>query len=284
MKKGISFDDLSGKVCVITGGSGVLGSAMSEGLAALGVKTAILGRNEAKAKAVAEKISSETGTKVIGVRADVLDRSSLEEAKGIVVDSLGPVDFLINCAGGNAPGGTTAKEEMEKTDPMDFGGTFFSLDVDAFDSVLGLNFKGTLLPTMIFAREMAEKNRGVVLNVSSMSAYRPLTKVAAYSAAKAAVNSFTEWLAVHLAKTGVRVNAIAPGFFLTEQNRFLLTDEKTGELTPRGAKILNSTPMGRFGDPDDLVGTMAYLLSDASRFVTGAVIPIDGGFNAYSGV
>ena len=280
----ISFDDLNGKVCVITGGAGVLGSSIAMGLASVGCKTVILGRTESTVKASAVQIKKSTGTDSIGVVADVLQRSSLEKALEKVHNEFGTVDFLINCAGGNSPKATASKEEMTIEDLSDLDGTFFSLDIDAFGSVFDLNFKGTLLPTMVFAKDMLKKGKGAVLNISSMSAYHPLTKVGAYSAAKSAINNFTEWLAVHFAKVNIRVNAVAPGFFLTKQNKFLLTDEESGELTPRGMKIIDNTPMGRFGEPDELQGTILYLLSDISSFVNGIVIPVDGGFNAFSGV
>ena len=192
--------------------------------------------------------------------------------------------MLINGAGGNSPKATTKLEEIteDQLDNLDDG--FFGLELEGFQKVFDLNFTGTLLPSMVFTRDMVKRQRGVVLNVSSMNAYKPLTKIPAYSAAKASVNNFTEWLAVHFAKVGVRVNAIAPGFFLTNQNRFLVTEEKTGELTPRGKKIISNTPMGVFGEPEDLNGTVLYLMSDWSRFVTGICIPVDGGYSAFGGV
>ena len=280
----ISFSDLKDKVAVITGGAGVLGSSIALGLASVGVKTVISGRTAETVNRTAEMIKEKTGIDSIGVCLDVLDRSSIEKGKAEVNEKLGKVDFLINCAGGNSPKATASKECMTPDDITNLDGTFFSLDVDAFSDVFDLNFKGTLLPTMIFGKDMIEKGNGAVLNISSMSAYHPLTKIGAYSASKAAINNFTEWLAVHLAKVNIRVNAVAPGFFLTKQNKFLLTDEETGDLTPRGKKIIESTPMEKFGEPEDLQGTVLYLLSDLSKFVTGIVVPVDGGFNAYSGV
>ena len=199
-------------------------------------------------------------------------------------DKFGPIDILVNGAGGNSPSATTKKEKMEGTDDEDLAETFFGLQIEGFDRVFDLNFKGTLIPTMVFATDLIRKKSGVIINISSMNSYRPLTKIAAYSAAKAAINNFTQWLAVHFSKTGVRVNAIAPGFLLTNQNRFLLIDEKTGDLTPRGKKIINGTPMERYCVPEELTGTLIYLVSDLSKFVTGIVIPVDGGFSAYSGV
>jgi NAD(P)-dependent dehydrogenase (short-subunit alcohol dehydrogenase family) len=214
-----------------------------------------------------------------------LDRNNIEEALEDIKEAFGPVDILINAAGGNHPKGTTSAEEVTKDVLADKEATtFFDLDPEGVQFVFNLNFIGTLLPTQILTQDMAKKGEGVVINISSMSAFAPLTKVPAYSAAKAAVSNFTQWLAVHMAKTGIRVNAIAPGFFLTDQNRTLLT-EKDGSLTARGNKIISQTPMERFGDPEDLIGTLLWLISDdASRFVTGTVIPVDGGFSAYSGV
>ena len=279
----ISFDDLRNKVCVITGGAGVIGKSLATGLGSLGVKTALLDLNGGMAEKVAKEVAEETGAQSIGVQTNVLDRSSLEQAKETVHEKLGKINFLINGAGGNSPKATSDAEMLTDDLKQDLGKTFYGLDMAGFEFVFNLNFMGTILPTMVLSRDMLDEG-GVILNISSMSAFRPLTKVPAYSAAKASINSITEWLAVHLAPAGIRVNAIAPGFFLTNQNRFLLTDEKTGELTPRGHKIINNTPMGRFGEVDELQGTVGYLLSDLSKFVTGIVIPIDGGFNAFSGV
>jgi NAD(P)-dependent dehydrogenase (short-subunit alcohol dehydrogenase family) len=279
----LSFEDLNNKVCVITGGGGVIGKALAIGLGQVGVKTALLDLNKEAAEKVASEVEKVTGTKSIGVEANVLEKASLEQAKETVNQSLGKIDMLINGAGGNSPKATSSVETMTEDLKTDLDKTFFGLDIKGFEFVFNLNFMGTILPTMVLSQDMLEKG-GVVLNVSSMSAFRPLTKVPAYSAAKASINSITEWLSVHLAPVGIRVNAIAPGFFLTNQNRFLLTDEKTGELTPRGHKIINNTPMGRFGEVEELQGTVNYLMSDLSKFVTGIVIPVDGGFNAFSGV
>jgi NAD(P)-dependent dehydrogenase (short-subunit alcohol dehydrogenase family) len=278
------FEGLKEQTCVITGGAGLIGRALVEALAGHGVKVAILGRNAERAEQTAREISSSTGTTVIGIGADVLDRQSLVDAKAIVNDRLGPVDILVNAAGGNNPRATTAVEMVADKDLDHLEKTFFGLDVDAFREVFDLNLVGTLLPSLIFTRDMVERKAGAVVNISSMSADRPLTKVAAYSAAKASVDSFTAWLAVHLAPRNVRVNAIAPGFFLSDQNRFLLFDEATGSLTARGNKIISGTPMGRFGTADELQGALLFLVSDMSKFVTGAVLPVDGGFGAYSGV
>jgi NAD(P)-dependent dehydrogenase (short-subunit alcohol dehydrogenase family) len=282
--KRISFDDLENKVCVITGGGGVIGTAIGLALGSVGVKTAILDLFKESADKTAKLIEKETGTKSIGVVANVLERESLESAKAVVTSELGEIDILINGAGGNSPKATTANEFITPENKNQHEGSFFNLDIEGFEKVFALNFQGTLLPTMVFSKEMVEKEKGVILNISSMNAYHPLTKIPAYSAAKSSINNFTEWLAVHFAKVNIRVNAIAPGFFLTNQNRFLLIDEKTNELTERGEKILNNTPMGKFGEPEDLQGAVLYLLSDISKFVTGTVLAIDGGFNAYSGV
>ena len=267
--------NIKDKVIVITGAGGVLCGTMAGALAAAGAKIAVLDIIEAAASKVADEIKSNKGT-AIAIKCDVLDKKSLEVAKEKTIAELGQVDILINGAGGN-------KKEATTTPDM----RFFDLPADAIRFVFDLNFLGTFLPTQVFARDMAEKGQGVILNVSSMNAFRPLTKIAAYSAAKAAVSNFTQWLAVHLCQNyskDIRVNAIAPGFFLTEQNRFLLTDEKTGELTARGKTIIDHTPMGRFGEPQELIGTVMWLLSNAAKFVTGVVVPVDGGFSAFSGV
>jgi len=269
---------------VITGGGGVLGSAMAQGMASAGAVMAILDIDKEAAGRVASEISSTTGVVSKGYRADVLDRESLVQVRDRIRDELGEIDLLINAAGGNAPAATTKLEQITggETDRLEDG--FFGLEPDAFKKVFDLNFTGTLLPSMVFTRDMVARQKGAVLNISSMNAYKPLTKIPAYSAAKASVNNFTQWLAVHFAKAGVRVNAIAPGFFMTSQNRFLLTDEQSGALTPRGEKIIASTPMGIFGKPGDLIGTVLYLLSDMSSFVTGICIPVDGGYSAFGGV
>jgi len=279
----LSFEDLNNKVCVITGGGGVIGKALAIGLGSVGVKTALLDLNKEMAVKVAAEVKEATGSQSIGVETNVLEKESLESAKKVVNERFGSIDMLINGAGGNSPKATSAVETMTEDLKNDLGKTFYGLDISGFEFVFNLNFMGTILPTMILSKDMLDDG-GVVLNVSSMSAFRPLTKVPAYSAAKASINSITEWLSVHLAPVGIRVNAIAPGFFLTNQNRFLLTDENTGELTPRGHKIINNTPMGRFGEVEELQGTVNYLMSDLSKFVTGIVIPVDGGFNAFSGV
>jgi NAD(P)-dependent dehydrogenase (short-subunit alcohol dehydrogenase family) len=276
--------NLKDKVAVITGGAGIICSTLAKSLAAHGVKTVILDLNKDAAIEVAREIETEFSIPSIGISASVLDKASLENAFKEIHDNFGSIDILVNGAGGNSPAATTRVEKMTGTDDENPEETFFGLQIEGFDRVFDLNFKGTLIPTMVFATDLVKKKSGVIINISSMNSYRPLTKIAAYSAAKAAVNNFTQWLAVHFSKTGVRVNAIAPGFLLTNQNRFLLIDEKTGDLTPRGKKIINGTPMERYCVPEELTGTLIYLVSDLSKFVTGIVIPVDGGFSAYSGV
>lgn len=278
------FTELENKVVVITGGGGVLCSTMAVALAEQGAKLAILDLNLSAAESVAERISKKGGT-ATGFEANVLDKESLRKAHEAVNEKLGPCDILINGAGGNHPKGTTSnthlvQEDLEKDEEMK---TFFDLDYDSVQFVFNLNFLGTLLPTQIFAKDMIGRTGCSVINVSSMNAFRPLTKIPAYSGAKAAVSNFTQWLAVHFSKVEIRVNALAPGFFLTDQNRSLLTNAD-GELTDRGNIIIEHTPMGRFGVPEDLVGTLLWLCSDGSRFVTGVVVPIDGGFSSFSGV
>ena len=276
-----SFEDLKGKNCVITGGFGVIGMALTRGLAETGVNLAVIGRNPAtpdKAKVIAD----EFGIKCIGISASVTDKQQLEAAREQIHAEIGKIDILINCAGGNSPKATCSVEQMTKDDAL--ADTFYGLSMEGFQDVFDLNFIGTLLPTMVFTTDMIEAGKGNVLNISSMNSIRPLTKIPAYSAAKGSINNFTQWYAVHVAQMGIRCNAIAPGFFLTNQNRFLLTDEQTGELKPRGKKIIANTPTHKFGEPEDLVGTMLYLLSDISSFVTGVVIPVDGGYAAFGGV
>jgi NAD(P)-dependent dehydrogenase (short-subunit alcohol dehydrogenase family) len=282
--KTISFEDLKNKVCVVTGGAGVIGSSIVAGLASVGVRTAIVDINLEMAKRVAGDIQEQYHVKTIGVEADVLNSESLGAARDQIHDQLGTIDLLINGAGGNSPKAATQVEFMGESNRNELEKTFFGLDISGFDWVFDLNFKGTLLPTMIFALDMIESGQGVILNISSMNSYRPLTKIPAYSAAKAAINNFTQWLAVHFAQMNIRVNAVAPGFFLTQQNRFLLVDEKTGKPTPRGKKIIANTPMGRYGKTEELQGTVLYLLSDISKFVTGVIVPVDGGYSAYGGV
>lgn len=280
----ISFKDLSGKVCVITGGAGVLGVEMVKALASVGTKVAIADINKEVAQQVAADLSQQFGAEIIGIEANVLDKESLQKAKAVINEKLGPIEILINGAGGNHPTATTKVEQIDENNIDRLEDTFYGLEMDGFDKVFALNFKGTLLPTMVFTQDMLHARKGVVLNVSSMNSYKPLTKIPAYSAAKASINNFTEWLAVHLAKIGIRVNAIAPGFFITNQNRFLVLDEKTGGYSARGQKIVNNTPMGKFGEPEDLQGATLFLLSDVSSFITGIVIPVDGGYSAFGGV
>jgi len=274
--------DLTGKVVAITGGGGELCGAMAEALGATGVKVAVLDINLESAEARSLTVIQSGGT-AKAFRCDVLDTVQIRECYGAVCSLWGPPDFLINGAGGNNPRATTSEEFHG---PVGSSGpaaqSFFDLDPAGFRQVFDLNFMGTFLVSQAFSQGMIEKGRGSIVNISSMSAFIPLTKVAAYSAAKAAVSNFTQWLAVHLSPTGVRVNAMAPGFFMTEQNKFLLFNQKTGEFLPRGHKVIAHTPMGRFGQPDDLIGTLVWLLSDASSFVTGVVVPIDGGFSSYS--
>jgi NAD(P)-dependent dehydrogenase (short-subunit alcohol dehydrogenase family) len=279
-----AFKSLKDKICVITGGAGVLGTSMARALAGAGVITVLLDINEDAARKVSSEISRELDIRSYGFRADVLDRNSLEEVRERIRRSVGKVDLLINGAGGNSPKATTQLEQITEEELHELDKGFFGLELEGFQKVFDLNFTGTLLPSLVFTRDMVARQNGAVLNVSSMNAYKPLTKIPAYSAAKASINNFTEWLAVHLAKVGVRVNAIAPGFFLTHQNRFLLTDEHTGGLTPRGEKIIANTPMGVFGEPEDLNGTVLFLLSDMSNFITGICIPVDGGYSAFGGV
>ncbi|MFC2087538.1 SDR family oxidoreductase, partial [Bacteroidota bacterium] len=259
----------------------VIGSAISMAMAEKKIKTVILDLNSERAQSLATEIREKTGTECVGISGNVVDKNSLEEAKKMINDKVGKIDFLINGAGGNSPKATTSQEEIKDRKILE--GSFLDLSMEGFEFVFDLNIIGTVLPTIVFSKDMIDKGEGVVLNISSMNAYRPLTKIPAYSAAKAAINNFTEWLAVHFAKTGIRVNAIAPGFFVTDQNRFLLFNED-GSLTERGHKIISNTPMDKFGDVEDLTGTVLFLLSDLSKFVTGVIIPVDGGFNAYSGV
>jgi NAD(P)-dependent dehydrogenase (short-subunit alcohol dehydrogenase family) len=276
--------NLKDKVVVITGGAGVLGSDFARAIAQCDAKVAILDLSEEKAKELAEDLNKQ-GFRAIGVKANVLEKESLKQARQEVLKAFGPVDILINGAGGNHPRATTTDEFFNKdTFGQEGNKSFFDLDLDSFNFVFGLNFTGTLLPTQIFAADMVDKPGSVILNVSSMNAFKPLTKIPAYSAAKAAISNFTAWLAVHFAKSHIRVNAIAPGFFSTEQNKALLWNPD-GTPTDRSRKILNNTPMGRYGEPEELIGTLLWLLdNEASGFVTGVVIPVDGGFSAYSGV
>ena len=269
---------------MITGGGGIIGRSLCEGLAKAGVNVAVIDVAREAAERLANALSEGHGVTAIAAVADVLDKESLQRAKADVNQRLGPIHLLINCAGGNSPKATTRQEYVERDSIDDLSGTFYGLDVDGFRKVFDLNFLGTVLPTMVFTGDMIRDGSGAVLNISSMNAFRPLTKIPAYSAAKASINNFTEWLAVHLARVNIRVNGIAPGFLLTNQNRFLMMDEKTSALTDRGRKVIAGTPMGRFGEPEELQGVTLFLLSDLSKFITGVVVPVDGGFNAYAGV
>jgi len=267
--------DFSGQTIVITGGTGTLGGEIACALVGCGANVAILDRNLDPAQHILE-LMEPRANHAVAVRADVLNVESLQEASKIILDKFGVVHSLVNAAGGNNPRATTTPNL-----------SFFDLPSEALRWVFDLNILGTMLPCQVFGKAMADKGEGVILNVSSMNAFRPLTRIPAYSAAKAGVSNFTQWLAVHMAQVyspRIRVNAIAPGFFLTNQNRFLLTDEKTGELTARGKSIIDHTPMARFGQAEDLFGTILWLLSPASAFVTGIVVPIDGGFSAFGGV
>ncbi len=278
--------DLSNKVAVVTGGTGVLGSLWVDALSACGAKVAILGRNLDK---INEKVKyvEDNGGIAIGIVADVLSKESLVQAHKEVLEKLGPCDILLNGAGGNHPKGTTTKEYLYEEDLNNKNEkdiTLFDLDEEGIKFVFDLNFLGTFLPSQEFAKDMIGRKGCTIINISSMNAYTPLTKIPAYSGAKAAVSNFTEWLAVHLSKVGIRVNGIAPGFFLTSQNEKLLLNED-GSYTDRSKKILNSTPMERFGEPEELIGTLLFLVNEkASSFISGVVIPVDGGFSAYSGV
>lgn len=266
---------LEGKVIAVTGGGGVLCGALSRALGCLGARVVVLDLFLEAAQGVTGEIV-DAGGEAIAIECDVLDRASVERAAQVVAGRFGRVDILINGAGGN-------KKEATTTADL----SFFDLPADAVQWVFNLNFVGSLLPSQVFGKLMAENGEGTILNISSMNAMRPLTRIPAYSAAKAAVSNFTQWLAVHMAQEyspRIRVNALAPGFFLTEQNRFLLTDKETGDLTSRGETILAHTPMDRFGTPDELVGATVWLLSPAAAFVTGIVVPIDGGFSAFGGV
>jgi NAD(P)-dependent dehydrogenase (short-subunit alcohol dehydrogenase family) len=268
--------DFSGRVAAITGGAGILGGEIACALVGCGASIAILDRDPALADRLLVRLHAGPGQAAV-VFADVLQRDTLEQAAQAIAEEFGqPVEILINAAGGNSPLATTGDDK-----------SFFDLPEDAVRFVFDLNAVGTILPSQVFGRDMATLRRGIILNVSSMNSFRPLTRIPAYSAAKAAVSNFTQWLAVHMAQEyspKIRVNAIAPGFMLTEQNRFLLIDKDSGELTVRGKSIIDHTPQGRFGTPDDLLGPVLWLLSPASEHVTGVVVPIDGGFSAFSGV
>jgi len=273
--KTVPVTNLNNKTVVITGGAGIIGRTLVDALLTAGAKVAVLDLRE-PAPEFFSAAQGEAAQRLLLIAADVLKKDSLLAAADKVQKTFGQIDILINGAGGNRPDATTSAER-----------SFFDLPAEALRFTMDLNLLGTILPSQVFGKIMAAQKSGNIVNITSMNAFRPLTRIPAYSAAKAAVSNFTQWLAVHMAQEyspQIRVNAIAPGFFLTDQNRFLLTDKETGELTERGRKIIAATPMGRFGETEELVGTLFYLLSDSSRFVTGVIIPVDGGFNAYSGV
>jgi NAD(P)-dependent dehydrogenase (short-subunit alcohol dehydrogenase family) len=271
--------DLEGRVAAVTGGGGALCGAMADALGQMGVKVAVLDLSPEAAEARAKAITAAGGT-ARAFACDVLDKTDIEKCYEAIATLWGAPDLLINGAGGNDPKGSTSESFHDLKAPE--GQSFFDLDPTAFRHVFDLNFMGTFLATQVFSRGMVAAGRGSIVNMSSMSAFMPLTKVAAYSAAKAAVSNFTQWLAVHFAHAGVRVNALAPGFFMTEQLRFLHIDPATGEYLPRARQVIAHTPMGRYGVPDDLIGALVWLLSDASGFVTGVVVPVDGGFSSFA--
>jgi len=276
------FDDLKNKTVAITGGAGVIGHALAHGLASVGMNVAILDLDLEKAQFLADTLSEKYAVKSAGITCDVLKKASIVEARDALINNLGQLDFLINGAGGNSPKASTEIEQVAMDAP-DLKGSFFDIQESEFRRTLDLNLMGTVLPSQILGQVLVSQAKGAILNISSMNAYRPLTKIPAYSAGKCAVSNFTEWLSVHLAQTGVRVNAIAPGFFLTEQLKFLAYNEH-GELTDRYRRVLQLTPMHRFGNQDELIGPTLFLLSELSAFITGVILPVDGGFNAYSGV
>ena len=276
--------NLSGKVAVVTGGGGVLCSYFAKAIAASGAKVAVLDLSGDAAKKVADEIIADGGD-AIGISANVLDKQSLDNAKKEINQKYGKVDILINGAGGNNPKGSTTKDYFDPKDLDDTDiKTFFDLDPKGVEFVFNLNFLGTLLPTQVFAMDLKDRKDATIINISSMNAFTPLTRIPAYSGAKAAISNFTQWLAVHFSKVGIRVNAIAPGFFLTQQNHSLLI-QPDGSYSERANKIISQTPMNRFGEPEELLGTLLWLLEPkASGFVNGVVVPVDGGFSAYSGV
>ena len=275
LKELTQWYDFTGKTVVVTGGAGILGGEIACALVGCNANVAILDRDPKLADRLIDRLKSPVSHAIV-VYGDVLDVNSLRQSADVILKEFGKVDCLINAAGGNRPQATTSADL-----------SFFDLPTDALRWVFDLNIVGTMLPSQVIGKQMAERGEGVILNISSMNAFRPLTRIPAYSAAKAGVSNFTQWLAVHMAQQyspKIRVNAIAPGFFLTAQNEFLLTEKETGKLTPRGQSVVDHTPMARFGVPEDLLGAVLWLLSPASAFVTGAIIPIDGGFSAYSGV
>lgn len=273
----LKFYDFTGQTIVITGGGGVLGGEMARALFECGANVVILDYNLQAAERTASALEPKPGSgTAMGVQGNVLEAEAMQAAVDLVLARYGKIDGLINGAGGNNPNATTSAEK-----------SFFDLPLEGFRRVFDLNLIGTIIPSQVVGRHMAERKQGVILNVSSMNAFRPLTRIPAYSASKAGASNFTQWLSTHMAQEyspTIRVNAIAPGFFLTEQNRYLMIDKETGQATERGQKILNHIPMGRLGSPDDLSGTVLWLMSPASAYVTGIVVPVDGGFSAYSGV
>lgn len=281
-----NHENIKGRVAVVTGGGGVLCSSFAKDLARQGVKVAVLDLNEDSANKVADEIKAE-GFEAIGVKCNVLEKESLEKAREKVSSVYGKCDILLNGAGGNHPSGNTTKEKFELCDIAEKAEnvkTFFDLDPKGIEFVFNLNFLGTLLTTQVFAKDMVGRENTTIINISSMNSYKPLTKIPAYSAAKAAISNFTQFMAVHFSDVGLRVNAIAPGFFSTNQNKALLYNED-GSLTARSEKIIGHTPLGRFGVPEDLTGTLLFLCDETySKFITGVIIPVDGGFSAYSGV
>ena len=280
-----NHDNLKGRVAVVTGGGGVLCGGFAKDLARQGVKVAVLDLRLDAAQKVADEITAE-GFEAIGVACNVLEKESLDAARAEINEKIGTCDILINGAGGNHPSGNTTKEKFELSDldSTEDIKTFFDLDPKGIEFVFNLNFLGTLLTTQVFAKDMVGKENATIINISSMNSYKPLTKIPAYSAAKAAISNFTQFMAVHFSDVGLRVNAIAPGFFSTNQNKALLYNED-GSYTPRSEKIIGHTPLGRFGVPEDLTGTLLFLSDETySKFVTGVIIPVDGGFSAYSGV
>jgi len=269
------------KCIIITGAGGVIGSTIAVALAKAGARLALLDLNEEKLRLTGKEVQA-LGADQLTYACNVFDVAALEKAKAVVLKAFGRIDGLLNIAGGAGKGASTRAEFLKPDTPLE--DSFFGLSLADFQRTSDLNFMGSVVPSQVFGEAMSRLGSGQIINISSMGAFRPLSKSPAYSAGKAAVTNFTQWLAVHLSTCGIRVNAIAPGFFLTEQNRFLLYDEATGELTPRGKRIIGHTPQGRLGNPEDLVSTVIWLLSDSSSFVTGAVIPVDGGFNAYNGI
>ncbi|MBR5442592.1 MAG: SDR family oxidoreductase [Clostridia bacterium] len=281
-----NHENLKGRVAVVTGGGGVLCGGFAKDLARQGMKVAILDLRLDAAEKVAEEIKAE-GFEAKGFACNVLEKDSMEKARQEILEAYGTCDLLVNGAGGNNPKGNTTKEKFEMCDLENTSEeikTFFDLDPSGIEFVFNLNFLGTLIPTQVFAKDMIGKPYATIINISSMNSYKPLTKIPAYSAAKAAISNFTQFMAVHFSEVGLRVNAIAPGFFSTNQNKALLYNED-GSLTPRSEKILGHTPLGRFGVPEDLTGSLLFLADENySKFVTGVIIPVDGGFSAYSGV